>query len=132
MTENKVETNNTTQAIKKPQTFQNSSNSISNCQLSNSSSTTAEVNHQVLQRLLLIVHQTQIVVQVLRLRAVGQSSKMSVTVNPSNADNKSVTFSSSNSGVATVDGNNIVSKAAGTIYITAKSNENGILTFRLL
>lgn len=57
---------------------------------------------------------------------------MSVTVNPSNADNKSVTFSSSNSGVATVDGNNIVAKAAGTIYITAKSNENGILTFRLL
>lgn len=73
MTENKVETNNTTQAIKKPQTSQNSSNSISNCQLSNSSSTTAEVNHQVLQRLLLIVHQTQIVVQVLRLRAVGQT-----------------------------------------------------------
>lgn len=57
---------------------------------------------------------------------VGQSSKMSVTVNPSNADNKSVTFSSSNSGVATVDGSgNIVAKAAGTTYITAKSNENG-------
>lgn len=57
---------------------------------------------------------------------VGQSSKMSVTVNPSNADNKSVTFSSSNSGVATVDGSgNIVAKAAGTTYITAKSSENG-------
>src|SRR5688572_22173003 len=51
---------------------------------------------------------------------------MSVTVNPSNADNKSVTFSSSNSGVATVDGSgNIVAKSAGTALITAKSNENG-------
>ena len=56
---------------------------------------------------------------------VGQSSKMSVTVNPSNADNKSVTFSSSNSGVATVDGSgNIVAKGAGTATITANSNEN--------
>ena len=51
---------------------------------------------------------------------------MSVTVNPSNADNKSVTFSSSNSGVATVDGSgNVVAKSAGTALITAKSNENG-------
>lgn len=79
MTENKVETNNTTQAIKKPQTSQNSSNSISNCQLSNSSSTTAEVNHQVLQRLLLIVHQTQttqIIKQNLKHQPLHQSQNL--------------------------------------------------------
>lgn len=57
---------------------------------------------------------------------VGGSAKMNVTVNPSNADNKGVTFTSSNTGVATVDGNgNIVAKGAGTASITAKSNENG-------
>lgn len=58
---------------------------------------------------------------------------MNVTVNPSNADNKGVTFTSSNSGVATVDGNgNIVAKGAGTAYITAKSNENGNISVSII
>lgn len=57
---------------------------------------------------------------------VGQTGKMTANVQPSNADNKGVTFVSSNTSVATVDGNgNITAKGAGSALITAKSNENG-------
>lgn len=57
---------------------------------------------------------------------VGQTGKMTANVQPSNAGNKGVTFVSSNTSVATVDGSgNITAKGAGSAVITAKSNENG-------
>ena len=56
---------------------------------------------------------------------IGGTGKMTATVSPSNADNKAVTFSSSNTAVATVDqSGNIVAKGSGTAYITATSKEN--------
>ena len=56
---------------------------------------------------------------------VGESNTVSATVTPSNAANKNVSWSSSNSGVATVENGVITAKKAGTATITAKT-ENGI------
>lgn len=57
---------------------------------------------------------------------VGQSISLSASVQPSNANNKTVTWSSGNPGVATVDSNGRVSgHAAGRAQITAKTS-NGI------
>lgn len=56
---------------------------------------------------------------------IGQSKQMTVNVSPANADNKAVTFSSSNTAVATVDANgNIKAIGAGTTVIKATSVEN--------
>lgn len=49
----------------------------------------------------------------------GQSEQLTATVLPANADNKSVTWSSNNTAVATVDNNgNVSALAAGTATIT--------------
>lgn len=49
----------------------------------------------------------------------GQSEQLTATVLPTNADNKSVTWSSNNTAVATVDNNgNVSALAAGTATIT--------------
>lgn len=54
---------------------------------------------------------------------VGQNSTISVTVNPSNATNKSVTWSSNNTGVATVDSNGkVVAVSTGTAVITVNAS----------
>lgn len=56
---------------------------------------------------------------------VGGTLSVSATVSPSNATNKGVTWSSSNSSVATVDGNgNVKAIGAGTATITATSSSN--------
>ena len=56
----------------------------------------------------------------------GESQSLTATVSPSNADNKKVTWSSSNSSVATVDDRGTVTAvAAGTATITAKSEDGG-------
>ena len=58
---------------------------------------------------------------------VGGSSQLSVKVIPSNATNKTVTWTSSNSNIATVDSNGkVVGKASGTAIITARSS-NGVI-----
>lgn len=48
----------------------------------------------------------------------GQSASLTATVAPSNATNKSVTWSSNNTGVATVSNGNVKAIAAGTATIT--------------
>jgi len=55
---------------------------------------------------------------------VGNSTQLTVTVHPGNASNKSVSWSSSNSGVASVNSSGLVTaKTAGTATITVKSND---------
>ena len=57
--------------------------------------------------------------------AVGESSTVTATVAPSNASNKSVTWSTSNSNVATVSNGTIKGVGAGTASITAKTADGG-------
>ena len=55
----------------------------------------------------------------------GSSEKLTVTINPGNATNKSVTWTSSDSSIATVSDGNITAKKAGKVTITVASS-NGI------
>lgn len=56
--------------------------------------------------------------------AVGQTQQLTTTISPSNATNKNVTWSSSNSNVAAVDANGkVTAKAEGTANITAKTED---------
>ncbi len=60
---------------------------------------------------------------------VGDTETLVATVTPSNVTNGSVTWSSSNTGVATVDQNGkVLAKAAGTADITATTNDGTNLT----
>ena len=57
---------------------------------------------------------------------VGSSSRLTASILPGNTTNKSITWSSSNTSVATVDQNgNVTAKKAGTAKIYAKT-ENGV------
>ena len=55
---------------------------------------------------------------------IGDSKKLSATIIPENATNKSITWSSSNEKVATVSNGIISALSAGTATITAKSEYN--------
>ena len=56
----------------------------------------------------------------------GETQSLMATVSPSNADNKKIIWSSSNSSVATVDDRGTVTAIApGTATITAKSDDGG-------
>ena len=56
----------------------------------------------------------------------GDAVQLTATVNPENATNKGVTWSSSNTVVATVDSNGkVVAKKAGTAKITVKTKDGG-------
>lgn len=58
--------------------------------------------------------------------AVGATRQITATIEPADADDKTVTWSSSNEGVATVDGNGLITFIGeGTATITAKTS-NGI------
>ena len=55
---------------------------------------------------------------------VGEKSKLTATINPSNATNKGVTWKSSNTSVVSVDANgNIKGLKAGTATITVTTND---------
>ena len=57
---------------------------------------------------------------------VGDTQTLTATVTPSNATNRSVTWSSDNTSVATVSSSGVVTaKAAGTATITVKTNDGG-------
>ncbi len=54
----------------------------------------------------------------------GETQQLSVTVSPSNASNKTVTWSSSNSNIASVSSSGLVTaKAEGTVTITATAKD---------
>ena len=51
----------------------------------------------------------------------GKSITLKATINPSNAINKTVTWTTSNKNIATVSGGKVTTKKAGTVTITAKT-----------
>ncbi len=59
---------------------------------------------------------------------VGSTTTLTASVAPSNATNKSITWSSSNPSVATVSGGVVTGVAAGTATITASSNNGKTAT----
>ncbi|MBP0723685.1 5'-nucleotidase C-terminal domain-containing protein [Bacillus sp. RG28] len=57
---------------------------------------------------------------------VGQKSTLKAMINPSNATNKKVVWTSSNKAIATVDANGkIIGKKRGTVKITVKTVDSG-------
>lgn len=63
---------------------------------------------------------------------IGKTSNLRATVYPSNASNKKCTWSSSNSSVATVDGNGkVTAKASGTATITVKTSNGKTATCKV-
>ena len=63
---------------------------------------------------------------------IGRTSNLRATVYPSNASNKKCTWSSSNTSVATVDGNGkVTAKASGTATITVKTSNGKIATCKV-
>ena len=56
---------------------------------------------------------------------VGKTVTLVPTVNPSNATNKNVNWSSSNTGIATVSGGTVTGVAAGTVTITVSTVDGG-------
>lgn len=58
---------------------------------------------------------------------VGATKQITATIEPENADDKTVTWSSSNESVATVDSNGLITFVAeGTATITAKTSVEGV------
>jgi unsaturated rhamnogalacturonyl hydrolase len=58
--------------------------------------------------------------------SVGETQQLTATVSPTNATNRAVTWSSSNTGVATVSSAGLVTgSGAGTAVITAKTSDGG-------
>ena len=54
--------------------------------------------------------------------AVGKTVTLTATVSPSNASNKTITWSTSNSSIATVSNGTVTGQSSGTTTITATSN----------
>ena len=55
---------------------------------------------------------------------IGQTSQLTATVLPNNADNREITWSSSNAGIASVSNNGLVTAvSAGTVTISATAND---------
>lgn len=62
----------------------------------------------------------------------GESEKLTATITPDNATNKSVTWKSSDENVATVDSTgNVVAKKAGMVDITAESSNGKTSTIKI-
>jgi uncharacterized repeat protein (TIGR02543 family) len=64
---------------------------------------------------------------------VGETGSLVAKVNPVNATNKKLTWTSSDKSIATVDSNGVVTgKKAGTVTITVKSNNNKKATCKVI
>ena len=63
--------------------------------------------------------------------SVGDTAALTATVSPSNATNKSVTWKSSNTSIATVSNGKVTAKKAGTAVITVKSNNGKTATCKV-
>ncbi len=62
----------------------------------------------------------------------GNSTTLTATINPSNVTNKALTWTTSNSSVATVDSNGkVIAKGAGTATITVKTNNGKTATCKV-
>lgn len=58
---------------------------------------------------------------------VGATKQITATITPENADDKTVTWSSSNEAIATVDSNGLITFVAeGTATITAQTSAEGV------
>ena len=54
----------------------------------------------------------------------GKTAKLTATINPTNANNKKITWKTSNSKVATVSSTGTVTaKGKGTVYISVYTND---------
>ncbi|WP_232015929.1 S-layer homology domain-containing protein [Paenibacillus baekrokdamisoli] len=59
---------------------------------------------------------------------LGKSESLSVTLSPSNAPNRKVTWSSNNNGVAAVDNTgNVTAVSSGKATVTARSDDGGLI-----
>jgi uncharacterized protein YjdB len=61
----------------------------------------------------------------MNLKAGGATGTITATVEPANATNKNVTWTSSDISIATVENGVVTPKAEGTATITAKTNDGG-------
>ena len=59
---------------------------------------------------------------------IGESETLTATVSPSNATDKSITWSSTNSSVASVSGGKVTAKSEGTTTITAEAHNSKTAT----
>ncbi len=61
----------------------------------------------------------------------GKTKTVTATVNPNNSNNKNVTWTSSNTNIATVSNGKITAKAVGTATITAKTSNGKIASCKV-
>ena len=62
---------------------------------------------------------------------MGSTGKLNTSVTPGNATNKTLSYSSSNSGIATIDASGTVtgvSKGSATITISSNNGKKGVCT----
>ena len=57
---------------------------------------------------------------------IGDSETLTVTINPANAENQNVVWSSSNKAVASVDGGKITTHSVGKATITVTAEDGGV------
>ena len=75
---------------------------------------------------------TRVILNKVNLKlVVGESGTLSATINPSNATDQKITWSSSDTDVATVENGEVTGKKAGTAVITATANNGKKMTCKV-